>query len=160
MIQYEMPGVKTPLYRVRVRRLAGFALAAYPIGFALFLAGGEARPPAPLTIAGAITMFVAFFAALLVIPTGVQRIAAGVEQGLDEFQLAARLKAQSSAYRWFSGWVFVMAAYANVAAAFGWTMSTQSAAFSAILFWILTYSTVLPAWFLARALPDAAEDDD
>ncbi|MGL4314948.1 MAG: hypothetical protein ACRCSO_13265, partial [Sphingomonas sp.] len=118
MIQFDMPGVKAPLYRVRVRRLAGFALAAYPVGFALFLAGGEGKPPAPLTIVGAIVMFMAFLAALWVIPTGIQRIAAGVEQGLDEFQLTARLKAQSSAYRWFSLWVFAMAAYANVAAAF------------------------------------------
>jgi len=159
MIQLEFPGVTVPLYRTRVRRASGFALVAYPIGFVLLLMGGEGNPPGPLTLAGVVLMVAAFAAALWIIPTGIQRIAAGVEQGLDEFQLAARLKAQSNAYRWFSAWVFLMVAYANVAALFGLTMDTRSSAFSAVVFWVLTYSTVLPAWFLTSALPVPLEDE-
>ena len=160
MIQYEFPGVVAPMRRLRARRLSGFALAAYPIGFILFALGGDSHPPAPLAVAGGIIMLAAFVAALLVIPTGVQRIAAGVEQGLDEFQLAARLKAQSSAYRWFSGWVFLMVAYANVASIFGWTFTTSGNLMSAVVFWVLTWSTVLPAWFLTGALPAAVEEEE
>ncbi len=159
MIQYEMPGVAAPMRRLRVRRLSGLALAGYPIGFLLFVAGGDGSPPAPLTIIGALIMLACFVAALFVIPTGVQRIAAGVEQGLDEFQLAARLKAQSSAYRWFSGWVFLMVAYANVASVFGVTFTIAGNAMSALVFWVLTYATVMPAWFLAGALPEAVEEE-
>jgi hypothetical protein len=160
MIQYEFPGVVAPMYRLRVRRLSGFALAGYPIGFALFAIGGDAHPPAPITIAGVTIMLAAFVAALCIIPTGIQRIAAGVEQGLDEFQLAARLKAQSSAYRWFSGWVFLMVAYANIASVFGMTFTIAGNAMSAIVFWVITYATVLPAWFLSGALPEAVEGDE
>ena len=104
-------------------------------------------------------MLAAFVAALLVIPTGIQRIAAGVAQGLDEFELSARLRAQSEAYRWFSGWVFLMAVYANVAAMFGATFTTSGNAMSALVFWLITYSTVLPAFFLARTLPASVEDE-
>ena len=159
MIQYEFPGVVAPMHRLRVRRLSGFALAGYPVGFLLFVLGGGSAQPSPLTVAGVIVMLACFVAALLVIPTGVQRIAAGVEQGLDEFQLAARLRAQSLAYRWFSGWVFLMVAYANIASVFGVTFSIAGNAMSAIVFWVLTYATVLPAWFLSGALPDAVEEE-
>ena len=159
MIQYEFPGVVAPMRRLRVRRLSGFALAAYPIGFALLAIGGDARPFTVPAIAGGTIMLAAFIAALFVIPTGIQRIAAGVEQGLDEFQLAARLKAQSSAYRWFSGWVFLMVAYANVASVFGVTFTIAGNLMSAIVFWVITYATVLPAWFLSGALPEAVEDE-
>lgn len=159
MIQYERPGVAAPLHRRRVRRLSGFALVAYPIGFALFAIAPDAVPPQPLVVLGGLTMLLAFVAALFVIPTGVQRIAAGVEKGLDEFQLAARLKAQSNAYRWFSGWVFLMVAYANVASIFGVSFSLGGSLMSAIVFWVLTYATVLPAWFLSGALPDAVEEE-
>lgn len=159
MIQYEFPGVAAPMRRLRVRRLSGFALTAFPVGFVLLLAGGEGRPPAPLAVLGVALMLAAFLAALLVIPTGVQRIAAGVEQGLDEFQLTARLKAQSLAYRWFSGWFFLCAVAAEMAAAAGYPISSGSGAFTAFVMWIITYSTVLPAWFLSGALPAAVEDD-
>ncbi len=159
MIQYQFPGATAPLGRLRVQWLASFALATYPAGFVLFELGEAGRAPDGVTMAGCVVMLAAFVAAMLVIPTGIQRIAAGVADGLDEFQLAARLKAQSLAYRWFSGWVFVMVAYANIASRYGWTISTAGSAFSAIVFWVLTYSTVMPAWFLARALPAAVEDD-
>lgn len=161
MIQYEIPGVAAPMHRVRVRWLSGFALAAYPLGFALLVIGGEGSPPAPLSVLGIAIMLAAFVAALFVIPTGVQRIAAGVEQGLDEFQLTARLKAQSNAYRWFSGWVFLMVGYANVASILGlsFTIATTSSAFSALVFWVITYATVMPAWFLSGALPVVADEE-
>ncbi len=159
MIQYDIPGVMVPLYRGRVRRLSGFALAVYPIGFALFLAGGEGNPPGPMTLGGALLMLAAFAAALFVVPTGVQRIAAGIEQGLDEFQLGARLRAQSNAYRWFSLWALVMVVVASVAEMLGYPFSTSSAAFSPLVFWVITYATVMPAWFLTGALPDPVEGE-
>lgn len=160
MLQYEFPGVTTPMRRLRVRRLSGFALAGFPIGFLMFVIGGDTRPASTLTIAGGLVMLACFIAALFVIPTGVQRIVAGVEQGLDEFQLAARLKAQSQAYRWFSAWVFLMVAYANVASVLGLTFTTSGNLMTAIVFWVITWSTVLPAWFLTGALPAAVEGDD
>jgi hypothetical protein len=160
MIQYQFPAVVVPMRKLRVRRLSTFALVGYPIGFLMFVLGGDARPAGPLTVIGVTVMLACFVAALLVIPTGVQRIAAGVEQGLDEFQLTARLKAQSQAYRWFSGGIFLLVAYANVASIFGLTFTTAGNAMSAIVFGVLTYATVLPAWFLAGALPEAVEGDD
>ena len=159
MIQYDIPGVVVPLRRDRVRRLSGFALAAYPVGFALFVAGGEGNPPSPATLGGALVMLAAFVAALFVIPTGIQRIAAGMEQGLDEFQLAARLRAQSNAYRWFSLWALILVVIASTAQMLGYPFSTSNAAFSPIVFWVITYSTVMPAWFLTGALPDPVEGE-
>lgn len=159
MIQYGVPGVAAPMRRLRVRRLSGFALAGFPVGFALFVLGGDGNPPGLWTVLGTAVMLACVVAALFVVPTGVQRIAAGVEQGLDEFQLAARLKAQSQAYRWFSGWVFLMVGYANIASIFGMTITLAGGVMSALVFWVLTYATVLPAWFLAGALPDAVEED-
>ncbi|MFM9827899.1 MAG: hypothetical protein ACKVOB_04025 [Sphingomonas sp.] len=159
MIQYSIPGVMVPLRRDRVRRLSGFALVAYPIGFALFVAGGEGNPPGPVRLGGALLMLAAFVAALFVIPTGIQRIAAGIEQGLDEFQLAARLRAQSNAYRWFSLWALLMVVGATVAEMLGYPFTTADPAFSTIVFWVIAYSTVMPAWFLTGALPDPVDED-
>ena len=107
MIAYEFPGTPARLNVRRVRLLSPFILVAMPVGWGLLAAADTFR--SPLGVAGVLLLLAGFFSSCLLIPTGIQRIASGVTDGLDEMQMGARLKAQSEAYRWFSGWIIVMA---------------------------------------------------
>jgi hypothetical protein len=149
--------VPARLHAARVRWMGLVSLLAMPLGW-LAVALGEGRSRA-LLLAGFAVMMLGLAAALAIIPTGVLRIAVGLAEGLDEFQMAARLKAQSSAFRWFSAWVFCMCVGGTVASTFGYKLSTDSTAFSMMFFWVAAWSSVLPAWFLARALPPRLESD-
>lgn len=153
MIAYDKPGVPAKLHIGRVLSFSPFILVAMPLGWSVGLVGESGRGGFAFELVGGLIMAVAMLAALAIVPTGVQRIAAGMEQGLDEFELAARLRAQSEAYRWFSAWVLVMAIIASVAPAAGAQIPLDSFALASLVFWVIAWAIVLPAWFLARALP-------
>lgn len=156
MIQFQFKGSTGPLSARAVMWRAGFVIAAFPLGWVMMLAGG--KPPAAVSVVGIALQVAACLASLLVVPTAIQRVAGGVEQGLDEFELQLRLRAQSQAYRWFSGLMVLLFSYAVVAAGLGFPMDTRGDAFLGLVFWVMGYSIVLPAFFLSRALPQAQGD--
>lgn len=160
MIAYEKPGVPAPLHVRRVLFLALFIMVAMPIGWLIGLAGTIVADGFMVRLLAGMVMGLAMLAALAIVPTGVQRIAAGLEQGLDEFELARRLRAQSDAYRWFSIWVISMAILAVIAPSFGGNLSVDSFPIAALFFWSIAWSIALPAWFLARAMPRPVDTRD
>lgn len=148
---------RMPMRVRRVRRLAPIALAAFPIGFALLVAS-----PAPSVgfIAGLAIEVLAFALTAIVMLTGTNQIAAGLETGLDEFQMAARLQAQSEAYRWYGMFVSLVLSTALIAGIFGYPLSTGDDRFLGLFFWVTGYGVILPGWSLAKRLrdePDAEE---
>lgn len=158
MIAYDFPGVPARLNIWRVRLLSPFILVAMPVGWGLLAAAETFQNP--IGMAGVVLLLAGFFSSCFLIPTGIQRIASGVTDGLDEMLMAARLKAQSEAYRWFSGWVIVMA----VALQFGpqlagKTLNDIEPALACFFLWVVAWSITLPAYFLARSLPRIEEDD-
>lgn len=159
MISYDSPGAHGRLAIARVRKVAPFILVAMPVGWTMLLASGDFH--APLGLAGLAIYMAGFLACFLIIPTGVQRIAAGLPQGLDEMQLAARFRAQSNAYRWFSLWVLAMAIALELGPAFsGRTLSVDAPAMTVFFLWVIAWSVALPAFFLARALPPGDDEPE
>lgn len=143
--------IRMPMRIRRVRRLAPIALAAFPIGFALLVA--SPAPSVGFTVGLAIELL-AFGLTAIVGLTGTNQIAAGLETGLDEFEMAARLRAQSDAYRWFGAFVSLILSLALIAALFGYPLSTGDDRFLGLFFWITGYGGILPGWFLAKRLRD------
>lgn len=147
---------RMPMRIRRVRRLAPIALAAFPIGFALLVAS-----PAPGVgfTAGLAIELLAFGLTAIVGLTGTNQIAAGVETGLDEFEMAARLRAQSEAYRWYGMFVSLVLSLALFAAIFGYPLSTGDDRFLGLFLWVTGYGGILPSWFLAKRLRDEPDAD-
>lgn len=142
---------RMPMRVRRVRRLAPIALAAFPIGFSLLVAS-----PAPSVgfTAGLAMEVLAFVLTAIIMLTGTNQIAAGLETGLDEFERAARLRAQSDAYRWYGMFVSLILSLALIAGIFGYPLSTGEDRFVGLFLWVTGYGGILPGWFLAKRLRD------
>jgi hypothetical protein len=152
MISLTLPNAPARLKIRRVRRVAPFIFLVMPVGWLMLLIADDFHRP--LGMAGLGIYILGFLASLLVIPTGVQRIAGGLPQGLDEMQLTARFKAQSEAYRWFSLWILCMAvAMALIHPVTGLVVSSEKPAITVFFLWVIAWSVALPAFFLARAIP-------
>lgn len=142
---------RMPMRVRRVRRLAPIALVAFPVGFALLVA--SPAPSVGFTLGLAIEI-IAFGLTAIVGLSGTNQIAAGLETGLDEFEMAARLRAQSEAYRWYGMFVSLVLSLALIAALFGYPLSTGDDRFFGLFLWVTGYGGILPVWFLARRLRD------
>ena len=147
---------RMPLRLRRVRRIAPIALALYPLGFAIMVASDA--PSVGFTL-GLVLELIGFALTLFIQLTGTNQIAAGLEQGLDEFEMNARLRAQSDAYRWFGTFVAVLLVSALLAGMFDYQLSTGDDRFLGLFFWVTGYGGILPGWFLARRLRDEADPE-
>jgi hypothetical protein len=147
---------RMPLRIRRVRRLAPIALALFPLGF---VSMAVSRVPSLGFTLGLAAELIGFGLMLVIQLTGSNQIAAGLEQGLDEFEMNARLRAQSDAYRWYGTFVAMLLTTALLASLFGYRLSTGDDCFIGLFFWVTGYSGILPGWFLARRLRDSPADE-
>ena len=147
---------QAPLNARRVRRLAPIALCGFPLSFLLLSVSSS---PSLGTSVGLVLGLACLALTMVIAMTGTNQVAAGLESRLDEFELQARLRAHSDAYRWFGALVSALLAFGFIAGMFGLTMSSGDDGFLGLFFLITGYGAILPSWFLARLLPAVRDED-
>jgi hypothetical protein len=155
MIAYEKPGARAPMQVKRFRTVGSAALMGFPLGWLTMCFSVPSSWPYAL---GIIVVAVAFLLTLSLIATGTNVVASGSGNELDEFELSARSRAQSQAYRWFGMFITGCCVIGALAGLLGFTITNADERFMALLFWIIGYGALLPGWFLARILPSQAKE--
>lgn len=155
MLYYKAPNAPDApaLSLPRVRLLTAVALTSYPLGSLLRLLGGGS---AALDIVGLALIVLAFFCAVPVVGSSVQRIVAGEEKDLDEFELGVRQQALSRAYMVMSAIVALSLVYGGIANDIGWWLPRDDAHWNALFWGFFLWATMLPAALLSWNL--APED--
>jgi hypothetical protein len=156
MIAYEKPGARAPMQVKRFRTVGGTALMGFPLGWLTMCFSVPSSWPYVL---GIIIVAVAFLLTLSLITTGTNVVASGSGKELDEYELSARSRAQSEAYRWFGMFVTGCCVIGALAGLLGFMITNADERFMALLFWIIGYGALLPGWFLAKMLPSQVKED-
>ena len=146
------PRPKPSIRTVRFTSLA--TLACYPAG-ALTLALGPDTLAASIVGYGLILL--ALIGAVSLARSPVQRIVAEDAGQLDEYEVALRRRAMTSAYSVLSVLALLMVIYAAIASdAGGWVPSTYEE-YNGVFWGVFLYSSTIPTVTLAWALDPAAD---
>lgn len=139
----------------RARWLLAFSLAAFPAGAALVLAhdGGAAAGT------GFLLLGASLLALAPVASSRLQAVAMRRDEPLDEFELAQRHGALSTAYFILAALVVLGLLYARHAGQFGWWLPSGEDGWSVIFYGALLYVFFLPTTVLAFRQRDPLPDE-
>ena len=152
-----------PMKVQRVRFLSVLALIAYPVGAVTNLIG-SINEWVPVELTGFLLIFIALFAFVGIVGTGVQRIAGEESAQLDPVELELRQKTYARAYH-YVGAVFLLAIlYLGIATdsqdSFGLWVPSSFDHWSAIMWGAILLVMVLPTALLSWSLPKEEIMDD
>ncbi|WP_265563933.1 hypothetical protein [Sphingomicrobium arenosum] len=139
----------------RARWLLLFSLLAYPLGCLLHLGVDGA----PLSVLGLILIILSILALVPIARSRLQSIVMRGRRQLDEFEVAQRLRALSSAYFLLAAIIVLALAYARHADQFGLWVPRGEDEWTALFYGAVLYAFFLPTTLLAFSQRDPLGDE-